>query len=422
MSAAESGRPGLRVAGSAGVLLLATLAAVIAVTTPWHALAGVHADTPTRDFTAAQIHTATTYVNGVRPPAIAALLLAAVVAAVLGYTRLGARLSPPVRPAWLRSGVTAALIVLVIDVIVLPLRARAEQVDRQQHISTTTWPVWLRLEVEGWLVQAVVTAVVIALLQLAVRRLPRWWWAAFAAGGAGLVAVGSLALPVAIEPLYAHITPLAAGPLRDSLLAMARRDGVHLRQIYVTEPIATSTVENAYVEGLGPTKRIVLYRSLLDHSPPDQVRVVLAHELGHWTHHDLERGTVEGALAIAAAACLAPVLLGSAWVRRRSGSDGPGDPRGVALLLGSYAVVALLATPAYDTVSRHVEANADRHALNLSADPRAFAGNEVALTLSAHGQPRPPTLLHLLLGDHPTPVQRIALARQYAAVHHLAAP
>ena len=166
----------------------------------------------------------------------------------------------------------------------------------------------------------------------------------------------------------------------------------------------------------------MLYKTLVDHASTAEIRVVMAHELGHWKHHDIRNGTIMGALGVAGIGCLAPILLCSRRLRRWSRVDGPGDPRAVAQLLGIYAIGALLVTPLMTGISRSIEANADRHSLTLSGDPVAFVASQRSLAIANISQPDPPQVLHDLFGDHPTGVERIALARAYAAKHGIDVP
>ena len=405
-----------------GVALLIAFGVFVAFSTPWGALDGISPKPANYDFTTAQLHRAQSYVDAVRLGSIGGLLFSVVLAGVLGLTPLGARLSPPIRNAFLRSLLTGFLVTVFIAVLTSPWQWWVEHVDRDRGLSTTNWGTWWGLQAEGWAIGGLVTGIVLALLQLVVRRMPRTWWLVFAAGGAGLVFLSSILLPITVEPLTASIKPLPAGPLRESLLTMAHDDGVNLTQIYVSDPIASSTSENAYVSGLGPTARIVLYKTLVDHASTAEIRVVMAHELGHWKHHDIRNGTIMGALGVAGLGCLAPILLCSRRLRRWSHVDGPGDPRAVAQLLGIYAIGALLVTPLMTGISRSIEANADRHSLTLSGDPVAFVASQRSLTIANISQPDPPQVLHDLFGDHPTGVERMALARAYGEKNGIDVP
>src|SRR6185295_648187 len=95
------------------------------------------------------------------------------------------------------------------------------------------------------------------------RLAPRWWWAFGALGAAGLVTLLTFVLPVLVEPIFNTFTPLPAGELRTDLVAMAARDGVPVKDVLVADASRRTNALNAYVSGLGPTRRIVVYDNLL---------------------------------------------------------------------------------------------------------------------------------------------------------------
>src|SRR6185436_17134428 len=143
-------------------------------------------------------------------------------------------------------------------------------------------------------------------------------------------------------PIFNKFTPMPEGELRTSLMALAERDGVPVRDVLVADASRRTTALNAYVSGLGPTRRIVVYDTLLREAPPAEVESVVAHELGHAKDGDVLTGTLVGALG-AAAAVVALYLLGSwAGLLRRAGIESLTQPRSVGLLLALAAVAGLV--------------------------------------------------------------------------------
>src|SRR5436189_293473 len=133
-----------------------------------------------------------------------------------------------------------------------------------------------------------------------IRRFPRSWWAVGAVAVVVLSAVFVSYGPVILDPLFNKFTALPESPLRSAVLALARKDGVDVGQVYRVDASRRTTGANAYVNGLGHTKRVVLYDNLMNDFSPDQVESVVAHELGHVKHRDVPRGILW--LAIAAPA------------------------------------------------------------------------------------------------------------------------
>src|SRR4030095_10341476 len=120
---------------------------------------------------------------------------------------------------------------------------------------------------------------------------PRWWLITAAVFFAAQIAMTAV-LPIWIVPLFYRLTPLADGDLRDRLLALARRAHVDAIGVFVADQSRKSRTANAAVVGLGRTRRIILFDTLLANFTPEEIEVVLAHELGHHVHGDVRRGLV----------------------------------------------------------------------------------------------------------------------------------
>src|SRR4051794_16076003 len=179
---------------------------------------------------------------------------------------------------------------LVLVVVGLPLGAVAEQRARDFGLSTQDWGGWLGDAAKSAGIGVVFAAGGGALLLALVRRFPRSWWALGAAAAVVFSAVFVSYGPVVIDPLFNKFTALPDSPLRSEVLALAHKDGIDVGQVYGVDASRRTTGANAYVNGLGHTKRVVLYDTLLKDFSPDQVRSVVAHELGHVKHRDVPRG------------------------------------------------------------------------------------------------------------------------------------
>jgi STE24 endopeptidase len=412
------------------VLAIALLVAV-AIWTPWttlplHGVAGVRAD-PSRDFTAAQIARENSYHAAVRPPAYLSLALGLVVAIALGLTPLGARLvsgvAAPLGGGWGWRVLLGSIAVTAIGrLLVLPLDARAEAAQRRFGLSTQTWAAWGVDVAKGYGVGLVVTLVAVFGIVGLARWSPQWWWAFGAALGAVLVVVVSFAYPVVVEPVFNKFTPMPAGPLRTSLLSMAQRDGVPARDVLVADASRRTTSLNAYVSGFGATRRIVVYDTLLKDASPAEVRLIVAHELGHAKADDVLWGTLVGALGAAVVVCLLAMLMRWQWLLDRAGVGGAADGRSVALLLALVALISFVSGPGQDLVSRRIEARADLHSLNLTRDPDQFVAMQRRLATINLSDLDPSPLVFGMFSTHPTGPQRIALARDWARVHHVPEP
>jgi STE24 endopeptidase len=412
-------------------VLGAALAVAILVTTPWaplpEPLGGPVAAAPERDFTAAQMQRTQTYRSFVRWPSYASLAVALLLAVALGLTRLGARLvaaaGRPLGGSWLAQVVGGTVAVTLSGrLVTLPFSFRIEAVRRDYELSTRTWGGWAVDLTKAYAVSTLVLVVVVASLVWLARRWRRWWWAPAAAGGALLVVAGSFAYPLVVEPVFNEFRPLAQGPLRSDLVELAAREGLSVEEVLVADASRRTSALNAYVSGFGSTRRIVVYDTLLAQATPAEVRLIVAHELGHAQARDVLHGTLIGALGAAAGVCLLYLVLTSPWALRRAGVHGVRDPRSVALVLLTVTLLSTLSGPVQMLVSRRIEARADVASLELTRDPAAFVAMQRRLAVTNLSDLDPPALLFWLFSSHPTAPQRIALAREWALLQGLPVP
>jgi STE24 endopeptidase len=226
---------------------------------------------------------------------------------------------------------------------------------------------------------------------------------------------GSFLYPVLVEPIFNKFTPMQQGPFRESVFRLAAHEGVTIDDVLVADASRRTTTLNAYVSGFGGTRRVVVYDNLLNDLTPAQARVVIAHELGHAKHNDVLLGTALGAVGSIGAVALLALLLESAGGRRRAHISGAGDPAAVAVILALAAVGMLLVSPAQNTVSRAIEARADRASLAATGADRVFVQMQRRLALTSLADPSPPRLSQLWFGSHPTVLQRAGLPESLRA-------
>jgi len=343
--------------------------------------------------------------------------LGLVALSLLVFTRVGSWLYDVVDelPWWGRAFLFPMLVLGVLTLLRLPLSFwRGHVRERRWGFSTQTAGGWLLDRAKAFAIAAVLSAVsVLAFVALA-RALPGAWPAAAAPGAALFVLALGFAGPIVLEPLFNRFRPLGDPALAGELRALAERAGVPVRDVLVADASRRTRRENAYVSGLGGTRRIVLFDNLLDASEPRQIRLVVAHELGHRRARHVERGTL---LAMAGAAAVVLVLWGLlSWptLLEAIGASGPGDPRVAPFLFLVVGVFELIALPLGAALSRRWEREADLSSLELTHDPQAFESAHRRLARANLADLEPPRVVYALLFSHPTPPERIAAARAWA--------
>jgi STE24 endopeptidase len=239
-------------------------------------------------------------------------------------------------------------------------------------------------------------------------RVTRWWWLVAAAVFFGGYVVMAVVLPVWVLPLFYRLTPLPPGPLRERLTTLADRVGVPVLGVWLADQSRKSRTANAAVVGLGRTRRIVLFDTLVEGFAPAEIESVLAHELGHHVHGDIRRGLL--AQAVLTLATLAAVDATLAVGVRLLRLDGPADPAGVPWLGLVMLVVGLVAMPMGNAFSRFLERQADDFALATTGDRVAFVAAMERLAALNLAERRPHPVKEFVLYSHPAIDRRIARA------------
>ena len=242
-------------------------------------------------------------------------------------------------------------------------------------------------------------------------------WLADRANAAAFVVLVSAAaatiFPVWILPLFYRLTPLGDATLAARLLGLARRAGVDAVGVFVVDQSRKNRTANAALTGLGRTRRIVLFDTLLAGFQADEIESVLAHELGHHVHRDVARG-----LAAQAALTVATFWVADLVLRATAGTVGPSnpaDPAGMPWLVAVLGALGLVAVPIANFLSRRVERQADDFALAMTRDPSAFIRAMDRLAALNLARTTPNRLEEVLLYSHPSVSRRIARARMAEA-------
>ncbi|WP_457031330.1 M48 family metalloprotease [Kitasatospora sp. P5_F3] len=374
------------------------------------------------DFTPEQVARGRALRRAQLPWALGARLAGLLSLLLLGLTPAGARLVSWAgdlfggsRTAQVLAGV--ALLLLIGELVRLPFAARLRVIRREYGLITQGWSGWAVDLLRGLALGLLLALPVGYGLYALTDRSPDRWWLPAALLAALLVPLLSFLFPLLVEPLFNRFTPLPDGELRTALLDLADRDAIRVREVLVADASRRTTALNAYVSGLGATRRIVAYDTLLSTADPREVELVVAHELGHVKHRDVLTGTLLGSLGAAVAVVLLGLL--TSWPPLLSAADASSaaDPRSLFLFAACAAALGALAGPFQCAASRRIEARADRHALELTSDPEQFIAMQRRLAIANIADVDPPRLVHFLFATHPSATERIAAARAWTVAH-----
>jgi STE24 endopeptidase len=326
---------------------------------------------------------------------------AAGLAAALGGW-LGAR--PAVVAGMLAAvGGSSALLTFPLDAL------RGFVLPRRAGLLTQPLRGWLTDRAKSLALGAGLVLLALEAIYLLLDASPRAWWLwSFLVLAAGSVILAAV-VPLWVVPLFYRLTPVSDPELRARILSLAARVGVRAAEVLVADLSRKGRAANAAVVGLARTRRILVSDTLLTGFPPDELDVVLAHELAHHARGHLRQGLVVHVALLAIILMLTDRVL-AAWAVPL-GLQGPGDPAGVPFLLLLLIGLGLATTPFSAAWSRRLERDADAVALEVTRAPGAFVAAMERLGALNLAERRPNRLKELLLATHPSLEQRIALAR-----------
>ena len=346
-------------------------------------------------------------VNGIAIPVLVLIAL------LLSGANLALRTGLP----WhAEAALAVAALVTLLALVPFPLSYYSGHVvDKRYRLSTQTAKAWLKDHLKGLALGYLVSVPLLTLFYGLLRFTSPWWLYA-AIADAALIVFFSHLWPLVVLPLFYKLTPYRDAAQKRRLLQMVRGAGVpDIRTVLVANESQRSVRPNALFSGLGSSRRIVLFDTLLSGFTPAEVETVIAHELGHYVRKDIWRFV---ALDIVKAFALMLIL--DAALRAAIGSFGIAaiwDIAGLPLLFLAFTLFELATEPLENAYSRKREAAADWFGLEAARKPEAQASTERRLADQSLGEDRPHPLLEALFHSHPAPWRREKMCKEWKKRH-----
>jgi Zn-dependent protease with chaperone function len=248
-----------------------------------------------------------------------------------------------------------------------------------------------------------------------IRKSPDRWWVWTSLVAIPIAFLLLMLTPVFIAPLFNDFGPMKDPSLEAEILALAERAGIEGSRVFEVEKSLDTNTVNAYVTGLGSTKRIVLWDTIIARLERDELLVVMGHEMGHYVLGHVISSMMLLALAIPLTLYLFHTLARRliARYRARFGFDTFGDVAALPLFSVLITAFSLAVAPLSNVWSRHQEHESDRFALEITHDNHACARAFAELARSNLGNPRPGPLFVLWRASHPPLGDRIDFCNEY---------
>ncbi|GAB1446196.1 MAG: M48 family metallopeptidase [Cyclobacteriaceae bacterium] len=287
--------------------------------------------------------------------------------------------------------------------------------EHQYDLSNLSIGAWMGEEMIGLILMTIFGSIILAILYMIMRKVKEKWWI-----WGGLVTFCFLVFimfigPVFISPLFNDYKSLEEGPVRESILSMARANSVPADNVYQFDASKQSDRISANVSGIGSTIRVSLNDNLLNRCTPEEIKAVMGHELGHYVlNHGPENLIYFSLIIIIGFAFVhwsfqkTVIKWGDNW-KLKDISDVAGFPLFVIL----FAVYLFLATPFLNSIIRSAEMESDVFGLNAAHEPDGFAS--VAMKLSEYRKINPGYWEEIIFFDHPSGHTRVHTAMKWKA-------
>jgi STE24 endopeptidase len=301
----------------------------------------------------------------------------------------------------------AAGLSAVVAVVTVPFGVWAHERSVDVGLSTQSLGGYLSDWGKATVIGALLAGAVGTFALWLMRRFGRRWWIPGSVGVVAGAAIITWLAPVLIAPLFNKFKELPPGQARTDVLDLARRADVDVGHVYEVDASRRTTAINAYVNGIGSSKQVVLYDTLLRDLNRGERNAVVAHELGHVHGADIRRGLIFVAL-ITPLSLIFISGMGEAIARPR-GSE-PGQPSYLPALALAITATSLVIGIAGNQLSRAVEARADTFSLQLTDDPKGMIQLQQQLADRNLSDPEPPGAFTFVFGTHPPAIDRIGAA------------
>jgi STE24 endopeptidase len=299
-----------------------------------------------------------------------------------------------------------------LGIILMPLTYyRGFILPRRYGLSSQNFGGWLADRAKASALGISLGVVVVIVIYWLLGRFPDTWWLWAGVLLVLLTLLMTRLTPTLLLPIFFKLEPLDDVELKQRLMNLANRAQARFTEVFTMDLSSKSTAANAMLAGLGKTRSIILSDTLLQQYSPDEVEVILAHELGHHLHRDILKFVAIQAIIILLAFYLADLVLKVSL--SPLGFQGITDVAAFPLLFLSLAAFSLLVTPLFNAYSRHLEKSADEAALELTANPQAFVTAMTKLTDQNLSVADPGHWVEFLFYDHPSYTKRVKLARRY---------
>jgi STE24 endopeptidase len=286
--------------------------------------------------------------------------------------------------------------------------------EQKYGFNTTTFRTWLMDLLKSGALSIVLGGTLLSCLLVMVKYTGNAWWIWAWAIFFSFEVLMSLLYPTLFAPMFNKFTPISPGPLAEKISRLAEREGLMIKGVYEMDAKRRSRHTNAYVAGMGKTKRIVLFDTLLASHDEDEILAILAHEIGHIKRGHLKKQVILHAISSLMFLYFASRLISWRVMYESFGFDYSPLYAGLFLAAVVWEPLSFFLYPIASGISRRFELAADLHVLRALGSPKPFirALKKMAMDNLSNLHPHP--LYVFFHYSHPPFLERIAILKEKA--------
>ncbi len=330
---------------------------------------------------------------------------------------------------FIQAAIFAPLLILTTAILGLPSNIYENSVERKYGLSVQSWGSWFWDWTKGQFISIVLGIILVSILYAVIRSSPRRWWFYFWLTSLPIIVLLVFIQPVIVDPMFHKFEPLQQKDpaLTASLEKMVQRAGENIppeRMFWMGAGEKTKEL-NAYVTGIGASKRIVVWDNTIAKMNTPQIVFVVGHEMGHYVLNHIWKGLLFAAVFLFVVFYLGFRTIG--WLLRRFGGAwgirGVDDWASLPALLLLISIYSFIANPVQSAVSRYTEHQADQYGLEVTHGLTPDSSQVAAQAFQVLGEvdlsdPTPSPVTVFMFYSHPTIPDRIRFSLTYDPWDH----
>lgn len=275
--------------------------------------------------------------------------------------------------------------------------------QHQWGFSTQNLPSWWLYYLKNLLLDLVISSLSVLVVFMVIKISPKKWWLICAVLFSVWLVIQSLIWPIVISPIFNRFTPATNPNIISMVQDLSEKADIKVNEILIMDASTRTTKANAYFAGIGPSKQIVLYDTLISNYSPQQIEAVVAHEMAHWKQGHIYKGLVLGIVGI----LFTWRFLFTAVKKSMPYHPAQPPPQLWALFVLFFLLFSFLASPLENSISRNMEKEADRVAVALTGNHQAAVSLQVDLAAKNLSDVSPQAFIEWFSYSHPPALKRI---------------